>query len=109
MIVLNRKKIAADNLSAAIFLMNVICWIFWILSFPFNFGAKIRLAIIIKVYAVTGILFSIAHMIYQSDIAIWKCDTMYPLHLSGTNFSNSARLSFEEYPHSTELRASIAI
>lgn len=81
----------------------------WILSFPFNFGAKIRLAIIIKVYAVTGILFSIAHMIYQSDIAIWKCDTMYPLHPSGTNFSNSARLSFEEYPHSTELRASIAI
>ena len=70
---------------------------------------KIRLAIIIKVYAVTGILFSIAHMIYQSDIAIWKCDTMYPLHPSGTNFSNSARLSFEEYPHSTELRASIAI
>ena len=30
-------------------------------------------------------------------------------HPSGTNFSSSARLSFDEYPHSTELRASIAI
>ena len=28
---------------------------------------------------------------------------------SGTNFSSSARLSLDEYPHSTELRASIAI
>ena len=36
----------------------------------------------------------------------------YPIFFyisSGTNFSSSARLSFDEYPHSTELRASIAI
>ena len=31
------------------------------------------------------------------------------VHPSGTNFSSSARLSLDEYPHSTELRASIAI
>ena len=30
-------------------------------------------------------------------------------HPSGTNFYSSARLSLDEYPHSTELRASIAI
>ena len=30
-------------------------------------------------------------------------------HPSGTNFSSSARLSLDEYPHSTELKASIAI
>lgn len=34
---------------------------------------------------------------------------VYRVSASGTNFSSSAKLSFDEYPHSTELRASIAI
>ena len=40
------------------------------------------------------------------NISVAAC---HPLEFSGTNFSNSARLSFDEYPHSIELRASIAI